>query len=322
MESLKLLSLRKIKLMECLVCNKGNLKHYSIIDEVHYFECDLCQSLCVDQTFLSCNSNKKTNYGKSYWELECFSSRERSYGSSVSRVGEVFLYARREINAFIDIGSGPGYLLDSLSSLLPNIKNIFHGIELYPPPKQYQSKHANYHIGALEELDDKFDAGVCVEVIEHLAPDQLENVISQLAIKSNPQALFYFNSAQPSFVKNHDPGYLDPHIRGHIFSYSLIGLASLFERHGFTLIPMPARDWGFLVEYQSIRNQKLSFDDLMSRVWTALPENVEKLRNNLFGNYVYTSALEAARCYYETEMTYQRASWGRSLQDKLKSLNK
>ena len=302
--------------MKCLICTKGVLEKYSKIDGTDFYECNSCKSLHVDPDFLAGDFLKTKNYGESYWEFECLSSKERSYGSSIARTGEVFLYARKKSNRFIDVGTGPGYLLDSLSTLLPNIKNIFHDVELFPPPKKFRSKHVNYHIGTLNDINLKFDAGTCIEVIEHLAPDQLESLIAQLAKRSNPGALYYFNSAQPSFVKVNDPGYLDPHVRGHIFSYSLDALSPIFTKYGFSLIPMPGRDWGFLVEYAIDINEHFDFHSLMNRVWNALPENVENIKNNLFGNFVYTSAIEASRCYYEAEMSNQRASMVLPLQKK------
>jgi hypothetical protein len=47
-----------------------------------------------------------------------------------------------------------------------------------------------------------------------------------------------------------------------------------------------------------------------------VPENVENIKNNLFGNFVYTAAIEASRCYYEAEMSNQRASRILPLQEK------
>src|SRR3712207_8677462 len=45
----------------------------------------------------------------------------------------------------------------------------------------------------------------CIEVIEHLSPAILKEVIKQLAGVAEDGAVFYFNSAQPTFVKNEDP---------------------------------------------------------------------------------------------------------------------
>ncbi len=76
-------------------------------------------------------------------------------------------------------------------------------------------------------------------------------MISDLASVSDKGALFYFNSAQSEFVKNKDPGYLDPYIRGHMISYYLKVLQLLFKEYGFSVIALPWRSWCFLAEYKS-----------------------------------------------------------------------
>ena len=91
-------------------------------------------------------------------------------------------------------------------------------------------------IGTLDSVDRTFDAGVCIEVIEHLTPTILRNLVAQLAAVSRPGSLYLFNSGQPDFVEREDPAYLDPHGRGHIVSYSLAGAASIFGPAGFNVI--------------------------------------------------------------------------------------
>jgi hypothetical protein len=77
----------------------------------------------------------------------------------------------------------------------------------------------------LDSLESTFDAGVCIEVIEHLTPATLRTLVAQLAGRSRPGSLYLFNSGQPAFVEQEDPAYLDPHGRGHVVSYSIAGAA-------------------------------------------------------------------------------------------------
>lgn len=128
----------------------------------------------------------------------------------------MFLLARWPIHAFLDIGAG--YLLDALETLLPELSGMFHAVELFPPPMPHRTNHPNYVIGSVGDLNRNFDAGVCIEVIEHLTPATLAKLVRQLAQRSNPDALYLFNSAQPSFVETQDRGYLDPLKRGHVVS--------------------------------------------------------------------------------------------------------
>jgi hypothetical protein len=303
--------------MKCFICNSGFSSFFSKIDNISYFSCEECESIFADPNFIQNDYSKNITYNTDYWQTECASSRQRSFGSTLNRVAEVFLYSRHEIKNFIDIGSGPGYLLDALSIIMPKYSDTFHGIELFPPPEKHQSKHKNYKIGSLGSLDIKFDAGCCIEVIEHLPPETLRKLINDMALTSTSGALYYFNSAQPSFVKESDPSYLDPLGRGHICSYSLKALKKIFFDYGFTLIPLPNRDWGFLVEFGEHDDSSLNFETLMTRVWNPEVKNIEKLQNNGFGPFMYTVGVESARCYYESEMSKQRTNWALSLKKQL-----
>jgi len=287
-------------------------KPYQAIDDVAYHECEGCKSLFADPNFLNdMDSGKGLSYASTYWESELYSARERSYGQSINRIAETLFYARIPVNNFIDIGTGPGFLLDAISQLIPENRDIFHGSELFPPAPNQRSQHPNYWVGHIRDMQVSFDAGVCIEVIEHLTPKMLDDLASQLAERSNDGAIYYFGSGQPEYVKNEDPAYLDPKGRGHIVSYSVSGLANIFNRHGFNVIPLPGRGWAFLCEYGPI--QIHGTEDLLKRLWTPNIRNVETFFKSDFGFFLKTCGLESARCYLEHSTAIERTNWAISL---------
>jgi SAM-dependent methyltransferase len=237
------------------------------------------------------------SYDDSYWAKEMAAVQERNHGASLIRIAEVFHYARRPIRRFLDVSTGAGTLLDAAAELLPEIADTFWGIEPFPPPPQFRARHPNYRIGFLRDLDGRFDGGTCIEVIEHLPPEVLKAMLAELAALSEPGALWYFNSAQPSFVLRDDPGYLDPHSRGHVASYSVEGLRHVFAAAGFTLHALPGRDWAFLAEHGTHPLQDANA--LLDRVWTMLPENRDWLDSARFGPLLRAAGQEGARCYLE-----------------------
>lgn len=302
--------------MSCPVCSSKSLMAYRVISDVPYFECGDCGSLSADAQFLAdVEAGKLSNYTDGYWREELKAARERSFGASLNRVAETFLYSRIPICHYIDVGSGPGYLLDALSLVMPSSKSIFHAVELFPPAAEYRTSHPNYVVGTLDSLSIKFDAGSCIEVIEHLTPTILRMLVGQLASCSSPGAIYYFNSAQPEHVKQYDAGYLDPYGRGHIVSYSLKGLAPIFSEFGFTIHPLHGRSWAFLAEFDRVK--ECTADELLTRVWTAVPENVDRLKDHDFGPLMYTLGVESARCYLEHAIATQRTHWALSLVHKL-----
>jgi methyltransferase family protein len=229
-------------------------------------------------------------YDEAYFETERTSARDRAYGSSLARCAEALLYARIPVRRFLDVGTGHGYLLDALAMHLPSHRDAFAGVELFPPPGR--STHPNYIEGSVASAPGTYDAGSCIEVIEHLTPAQLARLLGELATRSNPGALYIVNSGQPRYVLDDDPGYLDPDGRGHIFSYSLEAVALLAEPQGFRVLPLRGKTWAFLLEYD--RADPSAPED---RIWSALPENVALLSDPDRGTVLRILGLESARAY-------------------------
>jgi hypothetical protein len=283
--------------MQCPICHK-EAHHYRDVEGVAYFRCSTCRSLFAHPDFLAAvDAGDVGNYRATYWEHELPAARERSFGAGVIRMAETLRMARTPVLRALDIGSGPGFLLDALAELVPSLAERTHGVELFPPPPRQRTPSPNFHVGSVGDLEGSFDAGVCIEVIEHLTPTVLAELVAQLAAKSNPGALYFFNSSQPSFVETTDPGYLDPHSRGHIVSWSLAGARALFEPAGFNVIALPGRDWAFLAEFGAPR--RIEADTLAEWLWRPIPENIDLIRKDRFGSLFGTIGLESARCYFE-----------------------
>lgn len=307
--------------MECPVCHWQRIsgKEFSEVDGVKYYECHKCGLLFAAPDFLEdIDSGRLVNYQAEYWLDQVEAAKKRSYGSSIVRICELFYYSRIKINKLIDIGTGPGYLLDAVDALMPCIADAFHGLEMYPPDEQYRTKHKNYHIGDFLSISTCFDAGTCIEVIEHLTPKMLTQLAKSLAQVSNHGAVYYFNSGQPDYVKKENPLYLNPYKDGHIASYSISSLEYIFRPAGFKIIPLYGRSWAFLAEYQSDIESVEGPDEILSRIWHPVKENMDMLSSSVFGQMLLTSGRESARCYLEHAISKNRAKWAKSLQDQVK----
>ncbi len=99
----------------------------------------------------------------------------------------------------------------------------------------------NYHVGEIADMDGTFDAGVCIEVIEHLTPRMLSGIYLGLKKVSVEGSLWLFNTGMPEYVRHEDPGYLDPLGRGHVVSYSLKAAEAIFGPMGFATTALPKR---------------------------------------------------------------------------------
>jgi hypothetical protein len=160
--------------MRCAVCDAGAARPYRSVDGVAYYRCGACGSLFAHPDFLArVEAGGASGYAEEYWRNELGAARERCFGPAVLRVAETIAYCRVPIRGFVDIGAGTGWLLDALEVLLPEVIDRFHAVELYPPPLPHRTANPNYIVGTLGDAHRTFDAGVCIEVIEHLTPATL-----------------------------------------------------------------------------------------------------------------------------------------------------
>lgn len=275
----------------CAVCG-GPAELWRRIDGYDYFDCRVCESIAIDAASVALvdEGNFPRHYDPAYWAEEGVAARGRSWGASLARVAETILYCRRPIERFVDIGSGPGHLLDSLATYLPAAKERFFAVEKFPP--EVHTAHPGYLIGDLADTEGVFDAGVCIEVVEHLTPRMFTRLIQALAQKSRPGSLFFFNTAAPSYVKQVDEAYMDPLRRGHIISWGLPALRNLFEPHGFTVQEVKGKNFAFAVEFESSDPMSLP-----NRIWYPVPENRALLNDPEMGEVMFILGLESVRAY-------------------------
>jgi hypothetical protein len=165
------------------------------------------------------------------------------------RLAEAILYCRIPVKTAVDIGAGTGTILDVLGKLVPkNFPDIF-AVEKYPPPPKYRTQAGNYIEGTLKDLAlRRFDAGVCVEVVEHMTPRMVSELFSELATVANDGACFFFNTGLAEYTKKEEPEYIGLKNRGHIISWTVEAIRRLARPVGFAVTALPGRSWAFLVE--------------------------------------------------------------------------
>lgn len=294
----------------CPVCASGTSSFFEAIDGYDYLQCASCNSLHIASDVIDAIDAGNTTriYDEAYWQEELRAAKERATGPGLVRAGEAILYSKRAVKRFLDVGTGPGYLLDELARHFPARPEMFYGVELFPPDEH--SRHPNYRKGEVGELEMKFDAGTCIEVVEHLTPRMLSRLASGLAKASNPGAVWFFNTGMPDYVIKEDRAYLDPLHRGHIVSYSLAGLTGIFGEHGFSVMNVPGKSYAFLAEFQP-QDEPCDF---VRRIYYPVPDNRSLLEES---GLLYQAAFEAARSsYYMSEYT-ERTRWALRLQDEL-----
>ena len=280
------------------------------VDGHEYFACGGCGSLHIAPLvldMLDAGGSLVGDYTEEYWEQERVGAIERANGMSLCRAGEAILYCRRPVRRFLDVGAGPGFLVRELQRLLDPDARIFHGVEKYPPP--YAVHCPNLLQGDIRDVEGTFDAGVCIEVVEHLTPAMLDGLIAGLAGASEPGSFWLFNTGMPDYVRKEDPAYLDPMRRGHIISWSLAGITPYFERYGFVVRELPGRSFGFFVEYQPAESPEYE-----ARFCAPLPENRRLLLRH---GLLYQAAFETARSYFYYAGYLERTRWALDLQDVL-----
>lgn len=280
----------------CPVCYSIDTGLLRTVSHFQYFQCKHCEVIFISPDVLDKMNNGELliEYNHHYWRDELYAAKERSWGTTLARVAEVFLYARRPLNKFIDIGSGPGYFLDALQYQLPSNSETFYAAELFPPAEEYCTQHPNYHRGSLLDLDFTFDGGCCIEVVEHLTPRMLKNLLFDIAAKSVENSIYIFNTGMVDYILHEDINYLDHIVRGHVMGWSIKALQYLAKPIGFDILPIPGKTWAFIAEYKPDHQFN---NPLTDRIWAALPENKQKLRDEKTGDLMYILGLETTRAY-------------------------
>lgn len=280
----------------CPCCGKSTNKHIKNISGYDYFQCANCKLIFIDSQYIDKIDNgvNIVKYDYEYWENELSSAKDRSYGEALARMAEVFYYCRIPIKKYLDIGTGAGYFLDAVEKYLPNNANLFYGVEKFPPPLEFQTKSPNYITGDISDINIKFDAGICMEVLEHLTPKMVRSLLEDLAKISNPGAFYIFNTGLQEYVLNENIDYLDPVKRGHILSYSIEAVNLISKGLGFAVLPISGKTWAFALEYKSHANNN---ENIESRIWSALECNLNILSDKDMGSVLRILGLETSRAY-------------------------
>lgn len=280
----------------CPLCEAA-APHYRDVEEVAYHACDVCDFIFADPVLLArIDQGLATReYDEHYWAAELASARQRSFGSSLARLAEALLYCTVPVERFIDIGTGPGYLLDAVARYLPHSAHRFYGVEKFPPLPQFQTESDNYLCSDLADVGMTFQCGLCVEVLEHLTPSMARSIAAALADVSVAGSLYLFNTGLTEYVRNEDPGYLDPFFRGHVTCWSVTAARRVFEPFGFRVHALPGKSWAFIVEMPG--SSPRADIPMADRIWSPLSENVNLLTSAEIGEVMYILGRESARAY-------------------------
>ena len=280
----------------CVCCQSSRTSRVTEVAKIPYFQCRECRLIFADPQLLEQLDRgvAPRTYDAEYWKMELAAARERSFGASLARMAEVFYYSRIRIERFLDVGSGPGFFLDAVATHLPSRRGIFFGVEKFPPKETERTRDPNYLIGDVASLSGRFDAGLCMEVVEHLTPRMLSELLAGLARISNPKAAFIVNTGLADYVLKEDMGYLDPLVRGHVMAWSIESVRLLARDHGFSVLPIRGKSWAFVLEYQSTAGAD---EDIRKRVWSPVPANMETLSDPQTGQVLKILGMETIRAY-------------------------
>jgi 2-polyprenyl-3-methyl-5-hydroxy-6-metoxy-1,4-benzoquinol methylase len=302
--------------LSCPVCSGVSNRH-ATVDGFDYFECSGCGIIHIDPKVLTDidQGREIRSYNNNYWQTEIIAARERCRADGIARLTEAIFLCQRPVEEVIDIGTGAGYLLDEMAKLLPNNANRIWGVELFPPPLEQCTRSPQFVQGTIATLSDKsFDAGLCMEVVEHLTPNMLRAMLREIAERSNEGACYVFNTGLARFVKNENAAYLDPVIRGHIVSWTVEAFNILGNKYGLQAVALPGRDWAFLVEKTKLELPRIDY-----RMYHPLAENLTFLGDGMPGpSLLSTLAQEGIMCFFYYQQFHERTEWALRLQAELK----
>lgn len=299
----------------CPFCRNPCALH-ATLDGVAYFDCSDCDFIFADPTLLARidAGEPVREYDDAYWQMELAAARDRSWGPSLARTAEALLYCTIPVRRFVDVGAGPGFLLDALATYLPSHVDTFHGIEKFPPPQHLRTQRPNYIHADIADVDGTFECGTCIEVLEHLTPTMARTLARALRARSVPGSLFLFNTGLTAYVRGEDPGYLDPFGRGHITCWSVSSARRVFGPEGFLVHALPGKTWAFVIEMGPVADKNAMVD----RIWHGPAANRNLLSDPVMGNVMYLLGVESARAYGVAPV--ERLPWQARLWKRLRGL--
>jgi hypothetical protein len=299
----------------CPVCSHYS-GHYKNVDNFDFFECSGCGIIHLDPAVIADIDQGKEvrSYDEHYWQMELVAARERARSSGIARIAEAIFYCQRPVNQVIDIGTGAGYLLDEMKKLLPKNACRIWGVELFPPLRAQRTRSRQYVQGTIATLiNKKFDAGLCMEVVEHLTPNMVRMMLKEIAERSNDRACYVFNTGLANFVKNSNPDYIDPTKRGHIVSWTVEAFDMLGKEFGLRARALPGRDWAFLVE-----KTETELPSIESRMRCPLKENLAFLGDGEPGNSLLSILVHYSTGHFlGSQQVVEQTNWALQLNAEL-----
>lgn len=253
----------------CPVCAELSF-FYKTVQGFAFFECSQCSVIHID---VDCLDKIDAGapiilYQNDYWKQEYSAARQR-LPMSVTRLVEAIYLSQIPVQRVIDIGTGQGLILEEMERFLPVNSRAIFGIEKFPP--DIRTRSPGYRIGSLQDIASEglYDAGLCMEVIEHLTPLMVRHLLTELSQLASEGGCFLFNTGLAESVKTRNPDYINPGVLGHIMFWTVEAMNVLGAPLGFTAQRFMDRDWCFILEKTTI-----ALKPITERVYTPLKENL------------------------------------------------
>ena len=260
--------------MRCAVCKANAAQRYRNVDGVGYLRCGACGSLFADPDFLAAeqlSSMPTTTGGMSCMRRGSAASARRCCAWRRRSRIVVCRSARSSISAPAPVGCSMHLRHCCQRRSIGSMRSSSIRRPRRTAPAIRTTSSARW-----TACDRTFDAGVCIEVIEHLTPTTLRSLVAQLAAVSRPGSLYLFNSGQPDFVEREDPGLSrSARPRPHRLVFAALVPRASSGRPGSMSSRCPAAPGLFLPS--SGRCSLVDADALIARLWHPVPENVSML---------------------------------------------
>lgn len=134
-----------------------------------------------------------TQSGVTAFAAANFAARE-AFRPAYDRVADA-MCAALDFASVLDVGCGQGFLIDALLARGVDVQ----GIEVSPDAKEMASPQAAERISIGNALyanaSKKFDAVACIEVAEHIEPDQSQALVGKLCALA--ERYVFFTAATP-----------------------------------------------------------------------------------------------------------------------------
>jgi ubiquinone/menaquinone biosynthesis C-methylase UbiE len=290
--------------MNCPICGENTTKKFFVTTreekgsrKMTLRECSNCGVVFADD----CEKDRSQLYGAEYaaWgggdakkKEEIAKSKKKAFARQLE---QVLKYSHSKGKKLLDIGTGPGYLLECAEELgFDCFGTEISNESAKDAEKKFPGKIHPGNLDGAQYPDNFFDVVTMTDVLEHL-PDPCKIMAEAERILKPGGYLLIISPNHKSLTRKLLGRHWFQYKYEHVFYFNKKSLKRLLKDHAFSLLEFKNNKKDFLISYYGYYFQKYSFPIVGNIFKTVFPILPEKIKDASFSNPITGEFIAIAR---------------------------